>query len=173
MVTPDQAGWVFWITGLPASGKTTIATSLVSRLRVGHAPTVLLDGNVLREVFEHDLGYSLEDRRRCARRYARLGRMLAAQGVHVVTATISLFEDVRRWNRAHVPRYVEVHVRAPAAVRAARDRDRARAPVAYDVPCEEPTTPDLVLDNDGSAAADEVVERLWAHVRGRLGRDAD
>jgi adenylylsulfate kinase len=173
VLTLDEAGWVFWITGLPASGKTTIATLLVSRLRVRHAPTVLLDGDILREVFEHDLGYSLDDRRRWARRYARLGRMLASQGVHVVTATISLFEDVRRWNRAQVPRYVEVHVRAPAAVRAARDRDRARAPVAYDVPFEEPTTPDLVLENDGSATPDDVVQRLWDHVRGRLGHDGD
>lgn len=172
-MTPDTAGCVFWITGLPASGKTTIATLLVSRLRARHIPAVLLDGDVMREVFEHDLGYSLEDRRRCGRRYARLGRMLAAQGVHVVTATISLFEDVRRWNRAHVDHYVEVHVRAPATVRAVRDRDRGRTPVAYDVPFEEPATPDLILDNDGSAAADEVVARLWAHVRGQLGCDAD
>jgi cytidine diphosphoramidate kinase len=173
VATPDAAGWVFWLTGLPASGKTTLATLLVSRLRARHMSTVLLDGDVLREVFEHDLGYSLEDRRRCARRYARLGRMLAAQGVQVVTATISLFEDVRHWNRTHVDRYVEVYVRAPAAVRAVRDRDRGRAPVAYDVPFEEPATPDLVLDNDGSAPAEEVVERLWTHVLGRLGRDAD
>jgi adenylylsulfate kinase-like enzyme len=64
-------------------------------------------------------------------------------------------------------------VRAPTAVRVARDCNRGRAPIAYDVPFEEPTTPDLVLDNDGSATADEVVERLWAHVRDRLARDAD
>jgi len=173
VATPDQAGRVFWITGLPASGKTTLATLLVTRLRARHLPAVLLDGDVLREVFEHDLGYSLEDRHRCARRYARLGHMLAAQGMQVVTATISLFEDVRRWNRAQVDRYVEVYVRAPDAVRAARDRDRGREPVSYDVPFEEPATPDLVLDNDGSASADVVAGRLWSHILGSIGRDAD
>jgi len=172
VATADTAGWVFWITGLPASGKTTIATAVVARLRARHVPSVLLDGDVLREVFEHDLGYSLEDRRRCARRYARLGLMLAAQGLQVITATISLFEDVRQWNRAHLARYFEVHVRAPTAVRAARDLKRGRAPVAYDVPFEEPTTPDLVLDNDGSAPTCEVVDRLWTHVLTRIGPDA-
>jgi adenylylsulfate kinase len=136
-------------------------------------PSVLLDGDVLREVFEHDLGYSLEDRHRCARRYARLGLMLADQGLLVITATISLFEDVRRWNRAHLSRYVEVHIRAPAAVRLARDLERGRAPIAYDGPFEEPTTPDLVLDNDGSAPVSELVDRLWTHVLTRIGHDAD
>ncbi len=125
---------MFWITGLPASGKTTIATLLVSRLRGRHSHAVLLDGDVLREVFEHDLGYSLEDRRRCARRYARLGRMLAVQGVHVVTATISLFEDVRRWNRAHLHRYVEVYVRAPRLCGARAIGSRGRTPIPYDGP---------------------------------------
>ncbi len=168
-----MTGRVFWITGLPASGKTTIATALVSRLRRGHRPVVLLDGDTLREVFEHDLGYSADDRRRCARRYARLGCMLASQGLEVVTATISLFDDVRKWNRLNVSRYVEVFVRAPAALRAARDRARRASPVAYDVPHEEPTMPDLILENDGSAGIEDLVEQLWAYAQQQDGGHGD
>jgi adenylylsulfate kinase-like enzyme len=186
-VPPDVAGdvgapcgAVVWITGLSAAGKTTLATALVARLRDRGRAAVLLDGDVLRAVFEHDLGYTLDDRRRCGRRYARLAGMLAAQGLHVVVATISMFEDLRRWNRTHLPRYVEVYVRAPAAVRRRRDararpggEDGGRLIVGEDVPFEEPEMPDLVLDNDGSVALDQMVARLWEHMRGSLALDRE
>jgi adenylylsulfate kinase-like enzyme len=176
MSAAASTGAAVWITGLGAVGKTTLATALVARLRARALPTVLLDGDMLRAVFEHDLGYALDERRRCARRYAHLGEMLAAQGLHVVVATISMFEDVRRWNRAHLPRYLEVYVRAPAAVRRrraactgpGRDTEPSNV-VGDDLPFEEPCTPDLVLDNDGSRTLDEVGAHLWTRVREHLG----
>ena len=157
-------GRVFWITGLPGSGKTTVGRLLATSLRAARASTVLLDGDVLRDAFEHDLGYSVEDRRRWARRYARLSRMLAEQGLEVVVATVSMFEEVRRWNREHLPRYIEVYLRAPLEVRVGRDRRAlygASEVVGVDVPWEEPVTPDLVIDNDGSLPPEEIVARIW------------
>ena len=159
---PSGEGRVFWITGLPAAGKTTIGERLFAALRRAHLNSVLLDGDTLRNVFEHDLGYALEDRRRCARRYARLAAMLAAQGLQVVVATVSMFEDVRRWNRHHLPGYVEVYVRAPLALR------RGRAPALYagtavpgiDLDAELPADPDLAIDNDGSTALETIVAAI-------------
>jgi len=165
-------GLVVWITGLAAAGKTTLATGLVDRLRERRIGVVLLDGDALRAVFEHDLGYSLDERRRCGRRYARLAAMLAAQGLDVVVATISMFEELRQWNRAHLARYLEVYVRAPAAVR--RMRRVGEGPgerglvVGEDLPFDEPEAPDVVLENDGSTPLDELAAGLWRHVRRQL-----
>jgi adenylylsulfate kinase-like enzyme len=124
---------------------------------------VFLDGDALREVFEQDLGYSVEDRRRWAWRYARLGHMLAEQGLEVVVATVSMFEEVRRWNREHLPRYTEVYLRVPLEVRISRDRRVLYAGadvVGVDLPCEEPRAPDLVIDDDGSLTPEEIVARI-------------
>lgn len=177
---PCEPGAVTWITGLSAVGKTTLATYLVGRLRDAGIAAVLLDGNVIRDALEHDLGYSLEDRRRCARRYARLARMLAEQGLHVAVATISMFEEIRRWNRDHQPRYLEIYVRAPVperrrrAARGHHEEGEARAGALDDDPAfEEPRAPDLVLDNDGPTVLDEVAARLWERVRRHLRLDAD
>lgn len=60
---------------------------------------MFLDGDILREVFGNDLGYSKEDRRKCAMRYSRLCAMLQRQGMNVICCTISMFDSVRDWNR--------------------------------------------------------------------------
>jgi adenylylsulfate kinase-like enzyme len=162
MTAAAEPGYVFWITGLPAAGKTSIGRLLFASLRVSYPNSVFLDGDVLRGVFEHDLGYTIEDRRRCARRYARLGAMLAAQGLHVVVATVSMFEDVRRWNRQSLARYLEVYVRAPLELRRGRDPETyaGRDVPGVDLEMEVPSDPHLVVDNDGSTSLAAIVATI-------------
>lgn len=170
MKTRPGAGRVIWITGLAGSGKTTVATALVPRLRQRGAAVVLLDGDELRRTIATDLGYDLTDRRAAAERYARLARALALQGLTVVVATISMFESVRRWNRRRMPRYCEVYLRrAPGAPfrRRRRPAGAARLEVGVDLPFEEPRHPDLVFD-DATANVAAVVARIARSVpRGR------
>jgi adenylylsulfate kinase len=100
-------GQVIWITGLPGSGKTTLAVELVKSLRKHLANVVHLDGDSLRQVLSnHD--YSIEGRKALALQYSGLAKLLAEQGQIVIVSTVSLFHDVHDWNRAHFPRYVEV-----------------------------------------------------------------
>ena len=168
-----KRGWVFWVTGLSGSGKTTIGQLLFRRLR-GHAVnSVFLDGDVLRHVFGGDLGYTLEDRRRCAGRYSRISAMLAGQGLNVVMATISMFHECREWNRANLPRYFEIYLRvSPDVLSTRRSLSLGANPapgqtefvVGRDLPCEEPRNPDLICDNDGSAAPQEVADSIWNQI---------
>lgn len=163
--TPNGGpGWVFWITGLAASGKTSAAHSLVARLRaLGHA-AVLLDGDELREALGEP-GYAPSDRRRCARSYARLGALLAGQGLYAVVATISMFADVRRRNRSAIPHYFEVYLRVPFEVRRRRDRlgiYRGRDVVGVDQPWDEPTAADLVIDG-GSLSPSDIAGSVLEH----------
>ena len=162
-------GLVIWITGLPGSGKTTIARELASRMRARTPAVVMVDGDVFREILGNDLGYSNADRLENARRIGRLCRMLAAQGQQVVCSTVSLFHECHAWNRAHLPRYVEVLVSVSEQTLLARDQkqlySRARAGIDTNLPgagqpYELPLKPHLVLDNDGAGSPAQHAARI-------------
>ena len=106
-------------------------------------------------------------------RNARLCRMLSEQGIDVVCATISLFRECQEWNRAHVARYCEIYLRVPMEVLVQRDQKQlySRAlrgeitdVMGVDLPIEEPSRPDIVIDNDGRQApsdiAGDIIQRL-------------
>ena len=156
-------GGVVWLTGLSGTGKTTVAGLLDRRLRADGLLPVQLDGDRLRSIMPVDLGYAPDDRRRLARSYARLAADFAEQGHLVICATISLFHDVHAWNRANLPTYLEVWLRAPVTelrTREGRDAlyDRGGDVVGTGIDPEFPLHPDLVIDNYPPVTAERATE---------------
>lgn len=174
MVTSNEdAGTVYWITGLAGAGKTTIGRLFTHWLKEFHPNLVFLDGDAVREVIGNNVGHGREDRLKLSMCYSRLCRLLSEQGIDVVCATVSLFHEVRNWNRRHLRKYKEIYVRAPLDVLIKRDQkalySRALSGanndvVGMDLPFEEPRNPDVVLDNDGSRAPEEMVVELCAEL---------
>ena len=152
-----------WITGLSGAGKSTLAQELATRLRVRGEAVVLLDGDELREVFGATAAnadnHGRAGRLGLAFQYAHLCRVIASQGLTVVIATISLFREIHAWNRAHLPGYFEVYLRVPLEELRRRDPkgiyrrfDAGElADVAgLDLPIDEPTLADHVVDFDAA-----------------------
>lgn len=168
-------GRLFWITGLSGAGKTTIGTMLYQKLKEKYPNTVLLDGDVLRQVFGNDLGYSKEERFACAMRYARLCKLLTEQGIFVICCTISMFDAVREWNRENMENYTEVYIQVPMEILERRNqknlyddvkRGTVENVVGMDLGLEMPKNPDIVLVNDGTKKSEEMGEELWKLVFG-------
>jgi adenylylsulfate kinase len=145
---------VIWIIGLSAAGKTTVARSLVARLREQQPNVILLDGDELREVWGDDLGHTVPDRERNARRISHLCRLLDRQGMLVVAAVLSIFPEWQAWNRAQFSRYFEVFLDVPREELERRDRRGLYASarsgqvsdvVGVDIPFPRPPHADLVL----------------------------
>lgn len=159
--------YVYWITGLSGAGKTSVGKLLFEKMKQKYPNTVFLDGDVMREVFGNDLGYTRGERIKCAMRYARLCRMLQEQGMNVICCTISMFDEIRSWNRENVGNYREIYVRVSMEVLTKRNQKglyrstiEKREVAGIHVEIEEPKNPDMILDNEGNVSVEELVDRV-------------
>ncbi len=164
-------GTCYWITGLAGSGKTTLGRLLYKHFKECKGNTVYLDGDILREVLDAKEMYSLEERKDLAMCYSRLCNMLTQQGLDVICATISMFHDVREWNRGNIEKYQEIYIKVPMEVLFERDQKQLyssaqKEVVGLDLPIEEPDSPDLVLINDGTVQPKILVDRILEHTAG-------
>lgn len=160
---------VYWITGFSGAGKTTIGRIFYKKLKRKYSNTVFLDGDTMRQIFGNDLGYSEEDRRKCAMRYSRLCDMLQRQELNVVCCTISMFDSVREWNRENIGNYHEIYVKV--TIQTLKQRDQKGLYSAYEsgkekelagfqVGLEEPKYPELVIQNDGDISPEMQAENM-------------
>lgn len=167
-----------WLTGLSASGKSTLAFALERRLvDIGHACYVL-DGDNIRHGLNRDLGFSHQDRTENIRRIAEVARLMNEAGLIVITAFISPYRNDRQLAREIVGAeyFVEVYVNTPIETCEARDPKgmykRARAGeiagfTGVNDPYESPETPELTMDTS-IASPSEGAEQLLAAVMARI-----
>lgn len=176
-VRNGQSGCVVWLTGLSASGKSTIATELERELFNLGRHVYILDGDNVRHGLCSDLGFSPQDRKENIRRVGEAAKLFADAGIICVTAFISPYRSDRELVRAIVEkgRFIEVYVNAPIEVCEARDPKglyaKARAHqikefTGVSAPYEAPTAPDLELRTDQATVAESVARIVeYLHVR--------
>lgn len=165
-----------WLTGLPSSGKSTLAEGVWKALAWGRQIEVL-DGDALRgSPLSDELGFSREDRIRQARRTAFVAQRLNAHGVLVIVALVSPYEEGRRAAKELLPGFLEVYVCCSAETCQERDvkglygrarRGELTGLTGYDAPYEPPAAPDIVLDTDRESV-ETSIKRLVEVCRGRL-----
>lgn len=166
-------GKTIWITGLSGAGKSSLAAALAMRLRKRHSNVVLLDGDELREVFgavaSTAQNHNREARLALAMQYAHLCRILSAQGLTVVIATISLFSEVHRWNRINLPNYYETYLKVPLDELRRRDpkgiyrrfdTGELKHVAGLDLAIDEPVDADWVVEHDAGIGIESLADRL-------------
>lgn len=163
---------VYWVTGLSNAGKSTIAKALYDKLKQERSNVVLLDGDILRSVFDGDKDYRYEskDRLQIAYRNARLCKLLADQGITVICATISLFHEIHNWNRQNLPNYYEIFIHAPFKILQQRDckgvyLEGSSNVVGLDIQPEYPIDPDLNIENLGDRSPTVIADMIHESLR--------
>ena len=163
-----QRARCLWLTGLSASGKSTIANLLEKRLVAEDRHTYLLDGDNLRHGLNRDLGFTEADRVENIRRVAEVARLMVDAGLIVIVAFISPFRSERDFARGlfEPGDFVEIFVDASPEACARRDpkglyakamRGEIRNFTGVDSPYERPERPDLRLDTE-ELSPEECVE---------------
>ena len=174
-----QRGATIWFTGLPASGKSTLAVAVERALVEAGDVAYLLDGDNIRHGLSDDLGFSAGDRAENIRRVGHLTRLFADAGVVALASLVSPLksdrEVARALNDAAKLPFIEVYI--ATSVQECEKRDpkglyaRARAGelkglTGVDAPYEAPDDADLVLDTTG-ADIDELVGKVLEVLKAR------
>jgi adenylylsulfate kinase len=165
-------GAVIWFTGLPSSGKSTIAHAVEDKLHGLSCRTFVMDGDNIRHGLSGDLGFSAEDRHENIRRIGEIAKLFVEAGMIVLTAFVSPFRSDRELARGRLLHgdFVEVYCHCPLSVCEERDTKghypRARAGEIKDftgisASYEEPRDPELILDT-ATLPVESSVERVCA-----------
>jgi adenylyl-sulfate kinase len=165
----DGQGFTLWLTGLSGAGKTTLAQEIAPVLRARGQRIEVLDGDEIRTNLSKGLGFSKEDRDTNIRRIGYVSRLLARNGVGVITAAISPYRDVRREVRDRIEgdgaMFIEVFVKCSLETLTRRDvKGLYKKALAGEIkeftgvsdPYEEPLDPAVIVETDHESVEQSV-----------------
>lgn len=177
-------GFVVWFTGLPGSGKTTLATRLAGILRSKGYRVEVIDGDWARKTISLGAGYTREERRIHLHRIAWVSRLLARNGIIVLCSFVSPYNDVRRMIREIVEEeapFILVYVKCPLEECIKRDpkglykkalRGEIKHFTGISDPFEEPENPELIVDTVENTVEENVSKILeYLRSKGFIGED--
>ena len=160
------------MTGLPGSGKTTIALEVEKKLRAMGRNIEILDGDEVRKGLSSDLGFSKEDRQRHAKRVTYVAKVLTRNEVIVLVGLISPFRAFRQYARDEIGEFIEVFVdtsleecieRDPKGLYKMAMDGQIKDLTGLQDPYEAPEDPELVIPTEDvtvEQAADMVMDQL-------------
>jgi len=170
VATEKPAAFAVWITGLPASGKSTLASALNAQLAGRGIDAAVLESDELRRVFTPDPHYDENERAAFYRQMVYVGALLVRHGVPVIFDATANRRLWREEARQAIPQFIEVYVNSALEVCMARDPkgiyQRARQGAASSVPglqspYEPPERPDIEVRGDREAP-EAAAQRLLA-----------
>ena len=164
-IVADRA-FAVWITGLPASGKSTISAALAAQLRARGISVEVLESDALRKIFTPQPRYDEAEREMFYAQMAFIGALLVKHGVSVIFDATGNRRVYRDQARQQIPRFLEVYVDTPLEVCMGRDpkgiyRASANVPGVQAI-YEPPVAPDIVIhaEETPDRAANRILEEL-------------
>ena len=170
-------GYAIWLTGLPASGKSTIVAALRPQLEGLGCVVEVLESDAVRRILTPAPTYSHEERDLFYRALAFMGARLAAHGVTVIFDATANRRAYRDFARSLIPRFIEVAVECPLELAMQRDykgtyqrgqRGEASTVPGLQDPYEAPLNPEVQVDTT-RFSANEAAETIFELVRNKFG----
>lgn len=164
-----RKGFTLWFTGLPCSGKSTLAQLIAAELERRGCGTEILDGDVVRTHLTKGLGFSKADRDENIRRIGFVCMLLSKHGAVAIAAAISPYRNIREEIRSTIENFVEVHVKAPIEVCITRDvKGMYRKALAGEIknftgiddPYEPPLAPEVIVETSKETPEDSTARIL-------------
>jgi adenylylsulfate kinase len=171
----DEA-FAVWLTGLPASGKSSIAKELA--LRLEHLRAAVLESDALRPIFTPEASYDERDREHFYRQISFVAALLVRHGIPVIIDATANLRSYRQHARHQIPKFLEVYVDTPLDVCLARDpkgiyrnatEGGSGSVPGLQAPYEPPEAPDVIVHGarePSKRSTDRIIEHL--HIKNFL-----
>ena len=163
MIKNKKKGILFWLTGLPGAGKTSIANKIINPINKKFGNTILLNGDDIRKIFELK-DYSLIGRKRIGMQYSKLFQKITNQKINVLFAGGVLIEEVRKRNKKNIDNYVEIYLKSDQRKIISKNFKKLYLKtnnlVGLKIKPEYPTKPDIIINNDFKKSIKKLSEDL-------------
>jgi len=174
----NQSAKAIWLTGLSGSGKTTIAVGLERRLAETGMFTRVLDGDIIREGINNDLGFSEGDRCENIRRIAEVNRLFNQCGIITINAFISPTHAIRGMARRIIGEKYFIEIYVDASLRECIRRDpkglyrkafagEIKDFTGVDAVYEPPLHPDIIIDTE-KTTEEQSVDIAFRFIKDRV-----
>lgn len=173
----SSKAYAIWLTGLPASGKSTIAAALKPKLEAAGHVVEVLESDAVRRILTPAPTYSREERDLFYRALAFVGSRLVAHGVTVIFDATANRRAYRDFARTLIPRFIEVAVVCPLELCMQRDykgtyqrgqRGESLTVPGLQAPYEAPPNPEVTTDTTRFSAK-EAAETIFEYARNKFG----
>jgi len=146
---------VVWILGLSGAGKSFLSLKLKEELKNDFGEFLILDGDVIRKIFDNDLGFSIKERNINAARISKLTSFLSENKINVIVSVLSNFPDWLEWNRKNIKEYYEIFIDVPVSTLQKRNNKniyfkegkKNKSVIGNDIEFIKPKNPDLKITN--------------------------
>ncbi len=179
-------GWCIWITGLPGSGKSTIARKLKQKLDYLNVKSYIISSDALRKIATPKPKYTEEEREIIYGALVYAAKVLVENGINVIIDATGNRRRYREKARNTINRFMEVYLKCPLSICIERERKRLETYMAprriYEkaftgesktvpgigAPYEEPINPEVVIETD-RVGPDEAAEIILREIKKRFG----
>ena len=166
--SPSSTSFVIWCTGLPSSGKTTIASMLKPKLKQLGINAEILDGDTLRKELSPDLGFTKQDIYTHARKVVFLCKLLQQNRIVSIVSAVSPHKEIRNFIRNEVGDFIEVYVKCSLDTCIKRDckglykkalDGKMHNLIGLQYPYEEPVNPEVIVNTEYDSC-DNIVDKI-------------
>ena len=167
----SKKGRVFWITGYSGSGKTEIAKKIKKFISKKFGETLIISGDDLRDIFFLKK-YDKKSRIKYALAYSRFCKLVSNQGVNIIISTVSLFNQVRLWNKKNISKYTEIYIKSELSEiinfnKKRKIYDIKKNIMGKNIKAQLPKKPHIFLKNDFSKTINQLSKDLIQKINKR------
>lgn len=161
---------VIWLMGISGAGKTTLGVKLKEHLDNLGKQSYLIDGDLVRDFFDNDLGYSKEERTANIKRIMLAAHVLSQNGIIVIVCNISPFEELREFARRKIADYNEIYLKRDLTTSKENDvkgmyqKNIGKTEIiGVDLNFDEPVHSDLII-NTGEERVEQSFQKIISYL---------